>query len=210
MEEYVRCLMVETGQEWVALQLLAVRNLGKGISPQRERIRKIRQKWRMDRIRLLPGYIFVFSEQEIPLRYYYRFEHLLRVLRYDREPDGYLRGSDLDFALAVRDLDGKLKLLEAVDEEGFIRITDPLLEALHGEVLSVERGKRLAKIRIRLMGQEKILSMNYRLVGTEGQPLTPEEENIEAMVADEGDEWLTSWTPDFAEGVAEMLDATGE
>ena len=53
--EYVRCLMVETGEENTVLQLLRVLGLGRGIYPQRIRVRKIRQVWRKDRIRLLPA-----------------------------------------------------------------------------------------------------------------------------------------------------------
>ena len=65
----VRCLMVETGMESKVLQLLKVMDLGRGIFPQRVRIRKIRGVWRKDHIRLLPGYVFVFLDEEIPVRY---------------------------------------------------------------------------------------------------------------------------------------------
>ncbi len=204
--QYVRCLMVETGQEKTVFRLLKVRGLGNALFPQRSRIRKIRGIWRMDRILLLPGYVFVFTEEKIPVWKYYGMERVLRVLKYDREPEGYLKGTDLDFANAMADMDGKLGLLRALDENGFIRITDPLLDELGGEVLSVDKGKRQARIRFFLLGQERILPMNYQLFGPDGQPLTPEEEIIEEMVEDEGDEWLTAWTPDFAEMLTEGLD----
>ena len=202
----VRCLMVETGMESKVLQLLKVMDLGRGIFPQRVRIRKIRGVWRKDHIRLLPGYVFVFLDEEIPVRYYQRVEHVLKVLRYDREPEGYLHGPDLEFAQMVRELDGKMDILGAVDEEGFIRVTDSLLKKLHGEVLSVDKGKRQVRIRVNLVGQTRIIQMNYQLLDDEGKPLDP----VTEMLDDEQDEWLTAWTPDFADDLAERLDEENE
>ena len=63
----------------------------------------------------------------------------------------FLQGRDLEFAKTVCDLDGKLDILNAVDEEGFIRVTDLLLKRLNGEVLSVQKGKRQVLIRVNLM-----------------------------------------------------------
>ena len=201
-EPLVRCLMVETGEEARVMQLLRVRRLGRAMFPQRVRIRKIRGVWRQDRMRLLPGYVFVYTDEEIPVWHYHGMEHVLKVLRYDKEPNGYLRGPDLDFANTLCELDGKLDILDAVDENGFIRITDSLLKKLHGEVLSVEKGKHQVRIRVHLMGQPKILLMNYQLLGEDGKPLDP----VEEMLEDETDDWITAWTPDFAEELTSRMD----
>ena len=203
---WVRCLMVETGMEAAVVRLLSVMELGRGVYPRRVRVRKIRGIWRKDHIRLLPGYVFVFLDEEIPVRYYQRVEHVLKVLRYDREPEGYLHGPDLEFAQMVRELDGKMDILGAVDEEGFIRVTDSLLKKLHGEVLSVDKGKRQVRIRVNLVGQTRIIQMNYQLLDDEGKPLDP----VTEMLDDEQDEWLTAWTPDFADDLAERLDEESE
>ncbi len=199
---FVRCLMVETGRESVVRQLLAVRRLGKGVYPQRVRIRRIRGVWRRDLTRLLPGYIFVYTDEEVPIWKYQYMEHVLKVLRYDREPDGYLRGPDLEFARTVSDLDGKLDILNAVDEDGMIRITDILMNTLHAEILKVDKRKRLIKLKADLLGQERILYMNYQLIGDDGAPIDP----VTEMLGDPEDEWLTAWTPDFSEDLAEDLD----
>ena len=194
-EAFVRCLMVETGEEAKVLRLLSVLGLGRGLYPQRIRVRKIQGKWRQDRIRLLPGYVFVFSEERIPVWSYQRVAHVLKVLRYDREPEGYLAGPDLEFARTICELDGKLELLDAVDEEGFIQVTDSLLTRLNGEVLSADKQKRQVRIRIHLMGQPKTLYMNYQLLDAEGKPLDPVTETAE----DESDERLTCRTPGLRE-----------
>ena len=203
---WVRCLMVETGMEAAVVRLLSVMELGRGVYPRRVRVRKIRGIWRKDHIRLLPGYVFVFQDEDIPVRYFQRVEHVLKVLRYDREPEGYLHGDDLEFAGLIRDLDGRLDILDAVDEEGFIRVTDTLLKRLHGEVLSVDKGKHQVKIRGSLVGQSRIIYMNYQLLDEDGKPLDP----VTEMLDDEQDEWLTAWTPDFAGDLAERMDAESE
>ena len=204
--QFVRCLMVETGEEKTILQLMEARNLGRGIYPERVRVRKLQKNWKQDRIRLLPGYVFVFADEEIPVWQYQRMEHVLKVLRYDREPSGYLKGRDLEFARTICELDGKLDILKAVDEEGFIRITDELLKRLHGEVISVDRRKRNVKIRVQLMGQPKVITMNYQLLKEDGSPLT----SMDEMVQDESDQWLTAFTPDFADEMADRMDAEME
>lgn len=198
--------MVETGEEAAVLRLLRVMNLGRGIYPQRVRVRKIRGVWRKDHMRLLPGYVFLFQNEDIPVWTIQHVEHVLKVLRYDREPEGYLRGNDLAFAQMIRELDGKLDVLGAVDEEGFIRITDTLLKKLHGEVISVDKGKHLVKIRVTLVGQERIIYLNYQLLDGEGKPLDP----VTEMLDDEEDEWLTAWTPDFSEDLAARLDGEAD
>ena len=199
---WVRCLMVETGMEGAVLRLLQVLRLGRGIYPRRVRVRKIRGVWRKDHIRLLPGYVFVFMNEEIPVWRYQRIEHVLKVLRYEKEPEGYLHGPDLEFANTIRELDGKLDILGAVDEEGFIRVTDQLLKTLHGEVLSVDRKKRQVFIRVNLVGQTRTIQMNYQLLDEHGVPLDP----VTEMLDDEEDEWLTAWTPDFTDELADEMD----
>ena len=170
----IRCLMVEPGKEAATVRLLKVLNLGKGLYPQRVRIRKIRGKWMEDTIRLLPGYVFVYTDDEIPVWRYQFMDHVLKVLRYDREPDGYLRGVDLEFSETVGELDGKIDLMEAVSEGDFIHITDTLLKKINGRVVRVNRQKRLAEIEADLLGQKRTLMMNYKLIGDEEEKTEPE------------------------------------
>ncbi len=175
---YYRCLMVTTGQEEHVRRLLEAVHLGRGIIPKRVRVRKIRDEWIQDDAPLLPGYLFVHEEEEIPVWKYQQLSDVLRVLRYDREPYGYMRNRDLLFARTLFRLEGRITPLEAVGEGNFVRITDGLLKDLNGTVLTVDRHKRQAKIRLDLMGMTKVVYMNYVLLekvpapldGTEGGP----------------------------------------
>ncbi len=172
---FYRCLMVTTGQEEYVRQLLSAMHLGRGIIPKRVRVRKIRNEWFRDEVPLLPGYLFVHEEEEIPIWKYQQLLNVLRVLRYDREPYGYMRNRDLSFAQTLFRVDGVVTPLEAIDEGDFIRITDGLLKDLNGTVLTVDRHKRQAKIRLDLMGLSRVVYMNYVLLEkVPGQGGTPE------------------------------------
>ncbi len=170
---FYRCLMVTTGQEEQVRQLLEAMHLGRGIIPQRVRVRKIRNEWKQDEVPLLPGYLFVHEEEEIPIWKYQQLLNVLRVLRYDREPYGYMRDRDMIFARTLFRVDGHITPLQAIDEGDFIRITDGLLKDLNGTVLTVDRHKRQAKIRLDLMGLTKVVYMNYVLLEKAGSGGAP-------------------------------------
>ncbi len=159
-----RCMMVTTGQEEYVRQLMAVLGLGKCMIPRRVRLRRVRGEWKEDEVPLLPGYLFVHEEDEVPLWKYQQLLNVIRVLRYDQEPYGFMKAKDLTFAQTIFELQGRIQPLKAIDEGDYVRITDGLLKNLNGTVLSVDRHKRQAKIRLQLMGMEKVVYMNYVLL----------------------------------------------
>ncbi|MCR4876365.1 MAG: hypothetical protein K5922_04265 [Clostridiales bacterium] len=165
-----RCLMVTTGQEQQVKQLLDALELGESVIPKAIRLRRGSSAGEGDRRLFLPGYIFVHEEQEVPLWKYQQLLNVIRVLRYDQEPYGYMKNEDLIFARTFFEMDGCIQPLQAIDEGDFIRITDGLLKNINGTVLSVDRHKRQAKIRIRLMGMEKVVYMNYTLLEKVEEP----------------------------------------
>ena len=66
----------------------------------------------------------------------------------------------------------------------------------------MDRGKRLVKIRVHLLGQTRILKLNYQLLDDEGKPMAPADQWLE----DQTDEWLTAWTPDFTDELLGRMD----
>ena len=166
---FYRCLMVTTGREEEVRRLLRALGLGEGILPRRVRVRKSGGAWKEDTVPLLPGYLLVHEETEVPIWKYQMLVDVIRVLRYDREPYGYMRERDLKFAETVFGLGGTVSPLRAVREGDYIRITDGLLENLCGRVLSVDRHKRQAKVRIVLMGTPRVVYMNYELLEKDGE-----------------------------------------
>lgn len=161
----VRCLMCTTGTEDAVIHLIERRGLGRALTPRKVRQRRMHGTWEEDKVFLLPGYVFVYCEDtQTDAMTLLRLEHVIRVLRYADEPDGWLRGADLAFAQWIYGMDGVIGTLSAINEGSFIRITDGLLKDFNGEVLSVDRRKRLAKVRLDILDGSKIVWLNYDLL----------------------------------------------
>lgn len=160
-----RCLMVNTGKEAYVQRLLQMIGLGECIIPKRVRIIRRKGVWSEELSPMLPGYLFVHETEEIPIWRYQQLLDVIRVLRYEKEPYGYMKERDLRFAETIFRVEGTVKPLKAVNDNGFIRITDEMLDDLNGTVLSVDRHKRMARIRIDLMGITKIVYLSYAVTG---------------------------------------------
>ena len=187
-----RCLMVTTGREEYVLRLLSATHLGACLIPKKTRIRRVRGDWKQEEVPMLPGYLFIREEEEVPIWKYQRIQDVIRVLRYEREPYGYLRAGDLRFAETVFRSEGVVAPLQAVEEGDLIRICDGILRDMNGTVLSVDRHKRQAKIRLELMGIPRIIWMNYVLLekqepvsGTKGNDVEGNHRETEEKRAEE-------------------------
>ena len=183
---HYRCLMVTTGREEYVIRLMNAIHLGRGLAPRKVRIRHIRGEWVQDEAPMLPGYVFIREEEPIPIWEYQQLQDVIRVLRYDQEPEGYMQARDMRFARTLFRAEGMVAPLQAVDEGDFIRITDGMLKDMNGTVLSVDRHKRQAKIRLELMVIPKVIYMSYVLLekkegspGTEDNPFRSQGEKGE-------------------------------
>ena len=151
-EAVYSCVFVESGYEALAAQVIDYCGFGQTLTLQR--ILPYRRKdgaW-FDRKRaLLPGYIFIRGEAvNYRLR---RINHVIRLLQY---ADGKcaLRGRDRVFAERAFRTGGVIPKLQAHWEGDFVRVTDPLLDQLNGEVLRVDKRKRIAEIDLDLVGTQ--------------------------------------------------------
>lgn len=167
-QERVRCIMCTTGMEERVARAIMYRELGEAIIPKKIRRRCFHGVWEEDQVPLLPGYVFVFDEGSCPESLtLLRMDHVIRVLRYTDEPQGWLRGADLSFACWLRDQRGLFGTLEAVREGSFVRITDGILRDFNGTVLTVDKRKQLAKVQLDILDGQKIVWLNYSFLEEE-------------------------------------------
>ena len=191
-----RCLMVSTGKEAYVQKLLQVMSLGECIIPKKVRITRRGGTWKEELSPMLPGYLFIHETEEIPIWRYQQLLDVIRVLRYEREPYGYMKDRDMRFAETIFRVEGTVRPLKAVNENGFIRITDEMLDDLNGTVLSVDRHKKMAKIRIDLMGITKVVYLSFVVVGeccpaetdTATEPVSTEESETDTAVEPDSSE----------------------
>ena len=172
MYPYVRCLFCETGYEERVIRLIEASDGCCGLFPRK--IKRIFRagKWTEELKALLPGYVFLFSETETPVERLLQTEHVLRVLRYDGEPDGYLKGTDRELADMLLRQGGVVGVLEAVKIGSWIEITDGLLKQYHGKVVRMVRRKRMALIQLDIVGHANQVWLSYECI----EPLANQKE----------------------------------
>ena len=174
----VRCLFCRTGHEMNVARQIEARNHGKAIFPRKVKPFRVNGVWedRMDV--LLPGYLFVYSEEEYPVRELYTLEGVIRVLFYQKDNrDGWLEGSDRAFAEWIWKEEGLIGKLEAVKEGSYVHIKDDALKAFRGKVVEINKGRRSAHVVLDLMGSSKSLWLGYELLEMEKEADSSDEKS---------------------------------
>ena len=143
---YAYCLFCLTQRCAVIAKLMEIRGAYRAFSPQI--IRKQRKKGENieRRFDLLPGYVFIYSEERITdYREFYGIDGVIR--RVGRRDDGYeLEGPDLDFAMKLLEKDGLvggMKICRVGDE---VTLEDPLFNGCQGRVVEIDYRKERAKV----------------------------------------------------------------
>lgn len=95
---------------------------------------------------LLPGYVFLFSEEGIrDFSVLWRFDGVVRLLG-TAETNRELQGSDADFALQLYQRQGIVNAVKAVRIGDRVHLTDPLFANCEGRITKVDNRKQRAKI----------------------------------------------------------------
>ncbi len=98
-----------------------------------------------ERRRLLPGYVFFEQENEPDWAAIVRYSAVLNVLHYqDETPE--LRGEDLSFVRWLRAHEGLIDVSQVVKVGSKIAFVSGPLVGMEGQVLKVNRGRRLVQI----------------------------------------------------------------
>ena len=103
---YAYCLFCVTQRCKVIAKLMEIRGAARAFSPQIVRRQRKQGENRDVTFDLLPGYVFIFSEEKwTDYRQFFGMDGVIR--RVGRRDDGYeLEGADLDFAMRLLEKDG--------------------------------------------------------------------------------------------------------
>ena len=168
--EQVRCIFCTTGYERQLAQAIERERKGKAIFPTRiKRVRIARGLWHEERVPLMPGYVFVYSDQNLSYRQVASLPHVIRVLRYKDEPEGWLRGSDRAFADQLWACGGVIKVLRAVREGSRVTIIDGVFKALNGRVMAMDKRKQAAKIELEVAGNISHVWLSFEYLSDSGE-----------------------------------------
>ena len=171
---HVRCLFCETGKEdWV---VNAIRQKGWGSAIFAKGTKKVwrNQTWVETAAPLMPGYVFVYSDEEDErLAAYAGIEHVINVLKYN---DGgeLLTGSDLAFAGWLYRIGGQVGVMKALQEGDRVEVVDGMLGEMHGTIVKMNRRRKKLCVSIEMQGNPIQIWLSYELVngmekGTDGE-----------------------------------------
>ena len=140
------CLFCDTQRCGVIAELLERCGVDRAFSPKlvgRERKQGVLLEKRYD---LLPGYVFLFTQQALPdLREYRWIDGLIRYV--GRAEDQYeLTGGDRSFADALFEQDGILRPLTLVREGERVSLRESVFAGARGEVIRVDLKRQRAKV----------------------------------------------------------------
>ena len=114
---------------------------------------------------LLPGYVFVYSEEEIlaPQDIRRRLDRIIRCMR-DTSLEYRLYGGDEEFALMVLRKGGVIGRTEVAETDGRFTITDETFQGVPVEILKVDRRNKRMKIEMRIAGKQVQTWVEYEIV----------------------------------------------
>ena len=167
---YIRCLFCEAGHEGYVAETIKRRGYGLALLPAKVKQLFRKGAWIEERQRMMPGYVFVFAHEayeSIKLR---QIDHVIRVLHYKEDPEGYLMGRDRELAELFLKKDGVLGTLAAVEIDGRVQITDGLLKNYQGKVIKMDKRKQMAEIQLDIAGDVTSVWLSYEIL--EGQTET--------------------------------------
>ena len=143
---YAYCLFCITQRCAVIAKLMEIRGAYRAFSPQI--VRKQRKQGRNieRRFDLLPGYVFVYSEERLTdYRWFSGIDGVVR--RVGRQDGGYeLDGPDLDFAMKLLEKDGLVGAMRIFRIGDCVALEDPLFSGCEGKVTEIDYRKERAKV----------------------------------------------------------------
>lgn len=143
---YVYCMFCETQRCKIIARLMEIRGALRSFSPQI--IRRQRKNGENIRVQydLLPGYVFVFSEERmLDYTQFFGMDGVIR--RVGKQENGYeLVGSDLDFALKLYEKDGVVGAMKACRVGEGVVLEDPLFNGCHGTITRIDWRKQRARV----------------------------------------------------------------
>ena len=165
MESYVRCAFCLTGNEKSVAWKIEHQGLGRVLIPQKVKPFRVNGQW-IDKTELLmPGYLFVFSDEKYPFGTLKKVDGVVRVLTYgEKDEEGYLTGNDLDFAAWLERENGLIGKLDAIQEGDFVRITDGALQEMQGKVIAMNRHRHSVQVEVTLFNATRTVWLGYEVV----------------------------------------------
>jgi len=166
------CMLCRTGAELSVAQSITRHYPDlTAIAPVKKLQEKRNGQWEQHEQIMLPGYLFLYSERELPFDLCRKVHLLYRSLEYERGMR-ILTGSDEEYAQWVYRHQGNIGISKVTIEEGQnIQVIDgPLLDC-QGTIVKIDRHKRRAMVSFIFDGEKRMVSISVECV----LPIEPSE-----------------------------------
>lgn len=157
-------MFCKTGSEKDVVQSLTVlNNKYKAIAPTRILQEKRKGKW-MDREQILfPGYVFLYSEEEVESELIKRVPGFYKILGYDAEFKE-LQGMDYEYSMWIYRHQGRIKPSKVLTIGKTVKVIEgPLLDCL-GTIVKLDKHKRRVWVEFEFAGQIRRVSLSAECV----------------------------------------------
>ena len=143
---FVYCLFCRTQRCTRIAKLMEIRGVERAFSPKILSKQRVEGKNVPRERDLLPGYVFLFSEERIVD--YEMFAGIDGVIRrVGRTESGYeLEGADREFAFGLLEKNGKVGAMKMVDVGETVRLEDSLFDGSEGVVTKIDYRKERARV----------------------------------------------------------------
>lgn len=168
------CLFCQTQKCKSVARTLEIRGVPRAFSPQIIKRQRVKGK-NVDRMYdLLPGYVFVYSEEALADFSVFRgLDGMIRRLGVPEE--GYeLTGGDREFAMRLYRKNGVIGQITVFKVGDAVRLDDPLFAGSDGRITRIDLRKQRARVEYRFAGMSCYTWIACDMISAVG---APEEEN---------------------------------
>lgn len=154
------CVQCRTGSEHIVAR--QINHICKGvlaIAPVRVLLEKRQRLWEQSEKALLPGYVFLYVDNEPDFKNVRSLSRVFRLLQYDigaRE----LTGSDYTYAKWIFRHKGRIEPSKALIEGSTVKVIDGPLANGIGTIVKLDRHKKRAIVEFEFEGVKKRVSLS--------------------------------------------------
>ena len=158
------CILCRTGAEQAVKQHIERFMTGiEALVPTRVLEEKKNRQWHKVERPLLPGYVFLYTKDELPPDLTAKINHLYRILQYEQGLRS-LQGEDQEYAAWLYRHQGQIRPSNVLQEGETIRVIDgPLLDA-SGTITRLDKRHRRAWVQFTFDGETRIVSLSANCV----------------------------------------------
>lgn len=158
------CIFCKSGSECTVAKKINELNIGaEALVPIKAVQEKRKGIWQEKNQILLPGYVFLYANEDLDHNLKGRISNIYKILQYQ---DGAkeLTGSDYEYAMWVNRNHGSIKTSRVFTEGKEVKVVEGPLIDICGKIMKLDKHKRKVWVEIDFCGQKKIISLSVECI----------------------------------------------